>query len=217
MKKFMVIGLGNFGAAVTKALYEKGNEVIGIDREKEKVESVVDCSTRAIIADAEDKKLLSSLGVVEMDAVVLSFGGNISQSIITTLYLKELKVKNVFAKANDEAHGRVLRKVGADRVIFPEREVALKLASQLTSPSVIDYLNLVDDYILTELLAPVTFAGKSLAELNLRRNYDVLVVGVREAVPEKFTLLPTADFVIKDSDVMVIIGKAADINKLEKK
>ncbi|MFH1070257.1 MAG: TrkA family potassium uptake protein [Candidatus Glassbacteria bacterium] len=217
MKKFMVIGLGNFGSEVTRKLFEKGNEVIGIDRDKEKVEKVVDCSTRAIIADAEDKNLLASLGVAEMDAVVLSIGGNVSQSIITTLFLKELKVKNIFAKANDESHGRVLVKLGADRVIFPEKEVAHKLANQLTNPSMIDYLDLVDDYILTEMLAPVAFSGKSLADLNLRRDYDLLVVGVREAVPEKFTLLPAADFVIKDSDVLVIIGKAKDIHRLEQK
>jgi trk system potassium uptake protein TrkA len=217
MKKFMVIGLGNFGAEVVKSLFKMGNEVIGVDKDSDKVQRIRDFSSRAVIADAEDKDFLLNVGAGEMDAVVVSMGDNVSQSIITTLLLREIGVRYIIAKANDQQHGKALKKIGAGRVIYPEQEVAIKLARQLNSPSVIDSLDLTEDYMMTELLAPLEFVGKSLEELNLRKLFDVFVVAIREAVPERFTVLPKGDFRIKDSDVLLLLGRASDIATLEKK
>ena len=217
MKKFMVIGLGNFGAEVVKSLFKMGNEVVAVDKDSDKVQRIRDFCSRAVIADAEDRDLLMNVGAKEMDAVVVSMGDNVSQSIITTLLLREIGVHHVIAKANDQHHGKVLKKIGAGRVIYPEQEVAIKLARQLNSPSVLDSLDLSSDYMMTELLAPLEFVGSSLKELNLRKLYDVFIVAIREAVPERFTVLPTGDFQIKDSDVLLLLGKASDIAILEKK
>jgi trk system potassium uptake protein TrkA len=216
MGRFLVIGLGNFGIQMLRTLYEHGHEVVGVDRSKDKVELAGEFSSRCVLADAEDKEFLETVGAGEMDAVVVSMGDNVSQSIITTLLLKEVGARHIISKANGESHGRALTKVGAHKVVYPEKEAAMKLARQLTNPSMIDFLDLSGEYVMTELLPPVEFAGKSLAELNLRRDFDVLVVAVRESVPEKFTLMPPAEFIIKDSDVLIMLGKADDIARLEK-
>lgn len=217
MKKFMVIGLGNFGFQVARSLFEDGSEVIAIDSNRDRVQEIRDFCTRGIVADAENKDFLQSVGAQEMDGVILSMGDNISQSIITTLLLKELNVKYLIAKANDPEHGKALRKVGADRVIFPEQEVAIKLAQRLTSPSILDTLELGGEYVLTELLPPMEFVGQSLMEVNLRRVYNLFVVAIKEAVPEQVTVLPPAEYVIKDSDTLVILGSTSDIERLNKK
>jgi trk system potassium uptake protein len=217
VKKFMVIGLGNFGFQVARSLFEDGSEVIAIDSNRDRVQDIRDFCTRGIVADAENKDFLQSVGAQEMDGVILSMGDNISQSIITTLLLKELNVKYLIAKANDPEHGKALRKVGADRVIFPEQEVAIKLAQRLTSPSILDSLELGGEYVLTELLPPMEFVGQSLMEVNLRRVYNLFVVAIKEAVPERVTVLPPAEYVIKDSDTLVILGSTSDIARLNKK
>jgi len=216
MSRFLVIGLGNFGSQILQTLFDQGHEVVGVDFDAEKVESAGEYSSRSVVADAEDKEFLETVGASEMDAVVVSMGDNVSQSIITTLLLREIGVNHIVAKANGASHGRALHKVGAHKVVYPEKEIAVKLARQMTNPSMIDYLDLADDYVMTELLPPVEFAGKSLAEMNLRKQYDVLVVAVRESVPENFRLLPPADFVVKDSDVLIMLGKREDIEQLEK-
>jgi len=213
----MVIGLGNFGFQIARSLFEHGNEVVAVDSEKNRVQQISDYCSRAVIADAEDKEFLRATGASEMDAVIVSLGDNISQSIIIVLFLKELGVQYIIAKANDTNHGKVLRKVGADRVIFPEQEMAQKLAHKLTSPSVIDSVDLSADYVITELLAPMQFVGKSLVELELRKSYKVFIIAIREAVPEAVVVLPPADYQIKDSDVLVLLGKAEDISNLEKR
>ncbi|MBN2289715.1 MAG: TrkA family potassium uptake protein [Candidatus Glassbacteria bacterium] len=217
MKKFIVIGLGNFGFQVARSLFELGHEVVAVDSQKDRVQQISDYCTRAVIADAEDQEFLRSAGAAEMDAVVVSLGDNISQSIIIVLFLKELKARYVIAKANDPNHGKALRRVGADRVVFPEQEMAVKLAHKLSSPSVIDSLDLSEGYVITELLAPLGMVGKSLVELDLRKIYKVFVMAIREAVPERVLVLPPAEYRIKDSDVLVLLGSDEDIARLEKK
>ncbi len=216
MSKFMVIGLGNFGSQILRTLFEQGHEVVGVDLDREKVENAGEFSTRSVVADAEDNDFLEIVGALGMDAVVVSMGDHVSQSIITTLLLREIGVGHIIAKANSASHGRALGKVGAHKVVYPEKEIAVKLARQLTNPSMIDYLDLADDHVMAELLPPLEFTGKSLAELDLRREYNVLVVAVRESIPEKFVLLPPAEYVVKDSDTLIMLGKSADIAQLEK-
>jgi trk system potassium uptake protein TrkA len=215
MKRFAVIGLGNFGFHVARALFEDGNEVVAMDTERHRVQAVSPHATEAIVLDATDRDALSALGLEAMDGVVLSTGERISTSILVCLYLQELGVKKILAKAQDEDHGKILRKVGATEIIYPERDMARRVARNLSTPNVLDFIPLADAYDLVQVDPPREFIGKSLKDLNLRARHNVYVIAVKELVPENFVLLPPAGFVIKDSDIMVMLGRSEDIRKIE--
>ena len=217
MKKFCVIGLGNFGFHVAKTLFEEGHEVVAIDRNKDRIQKIKDSSSQAILGDATNIDLLKSLGLNEMDAVVVSTGDLINYSILITLHLKELEVRNVFVKAVSEDHGRVLEKVGADQIIFPEKDTAIKLAKNLSTPNILDYIPLTEEFAIVELSPTRELIGKSLAEAELRSKYKINVIAVKEIVPDRFTLVPPADFIIKDSDILIVIGEEKDIRKIKEK
>ena len=214
MKRVVVIGLGIFGFNIVKDLYENGFEVVAIDKNKEIIQKIRDFSTKAILADGTDKEVLESIGIQEDDVVIVSFGEDLAASTLITLHLKEMKVKRIIVKAPNEDHKHVLEKVGATEVIIPEREMADKVAKSLISPNVLDYIPLSDEYTICEIVPPSSFMGKSIAELHLRSKYHIEVIAVRETLPERLTMVPRADFVIKDSDVLVVIGKEADIQKI---
>jgi len=214
MKRVVVIGLGIFGFNIVKDLYENGFEVVAIDKNKEVIQKIRDFSTKAILADGTDKEVLESIGIQEDDVVIVSFGEDLAASTLITLHLKEMKVKHIIVKAPNEDHKHVLEKVGATEVIIPEREMADKVAKSLISPNVLDYIPLSDEYTICEIVPPSSFMGKSIAELHLRSKYHIEVIAVRETLPERLTMVPRADFVIKDSDVLVVIGKEADIQKI---
>jgi trk system potassium uptake protein TrkA len=215
MKRVVVIGLGIFGFNIVKDLYENGFEVVAIDKNKEVIQKIRDFSTKAILADGTDKEVLESIGIQEDDVVIVSFGEDLAASTLITLHLKEMKVKNIIVKAPNEDHKHVLEKVGATEVIIPEREMADKVAKSLISPNVLDYIPLSDEYTICEIVPPSSFMGKSIAELHLRSKYHIEVIAVRETLPERLTMVPRADFVIKDSDVLVVIGKEGDIQKIQ--
>jgi trk system potassium uptake protein TrkA len=215
MGKFTVIGMGNFGSNVARTLYEDGHEVIGIDRNKERAQRLQRYSSQSIIADATDKSTLETLGLQGMDAVVVSLGDNISSSVLVTLFLREIGTKNIIVKIASEDHGKALVKVGATAIVFPERDTAVKLAKHLSSPNILDSLALSPEYSIMELAPPKEFIGKSLAQLHLRSRHHVNVILVREVIPEKMVINPTADFVVKDSDVLVVLGKRKDIEKIK--
>ncbi len=214
MKKFAVFGLGNFGAFVARALYEEGHEVLCVDRNEDRVNRMREYSTYAIIGDATDKELMESAGVADMDGVIISLGNDLSASVLATLYLKDLKVENILVKIRSEDQGRILQKIGASEVIFPEKETAFKIARALSNPNVLDYIPLSEDYSIQEVAPPSEFIGKTLGELNLRAKYGVNVIAVRELVPERITMVPDASFMIKDSDILVVLGRTSDIEKL---
>jgi trk system potassium uptake protein TrkA len=215
MKRVVVIGLGIFGFNIVKDLYENGFEVVAIDKNKEVIQKIRDFSTKAILADGTDKEVMESIGIQEDDVVIVSFGEDLAASTLITLHLKEMKVKHIIVKAPNEDHKHVLEKVGATEVIIPEREMADKVAKSLISPNVLDYIPLSDEYTICEIVPPPSFMGKSIAELHLRSKYHIEVIAVRETLPERLTMVPRADFVIKDSDVLVVIGKEGDIQKIK--
>jgi len=215
MKRVVVIGLGIFGFNIAKDLYENGIEVIAIDKNKDMIQKIRDFSTKAILADGTDKEFIESIGIQEDDIVIISFGEDLAASTLITLHLKELKVKTIIVKAPNEDHKRVLEKVGATQVIIPEREMADKVAKGIISPNVLDYIPLSDDYTISEIAPPASFMGKTIAELHLRTKYHVEVIAVREMLPDRVRMVPRADFVIKDSDVLVVIGKEEDIQKIK--
>ena len=215
MRRVVVIGLGIFGFNIAKALFENGFEVIAIDRNKEVVNHIRDFSTKAILADATDKELLEMIGIQPDDIVIVSFGEDLAASTLLTLHLKELHVKNIIVKAPDEDHQRILEKVGATEVIIPEKEMAKKVAKSLISPNVIDFLPLSQEYTISEIAPPPSFLGKTIGEIDLRKNHHIGLIASRDVLTDQVQMIPSADFLIKDSDILVVIGKEQDINRLK--
>jgi trk system potassium uptake protein TrkA len=215
MKRIVVFGLGIFGSELAAQLFKKGLEVIAIDKNKEVVQRVKDTCTKAIVADATDKELLESIGIQASDIVVISFGEDLSASTLLTLHLRELDVREIIVKVPNDDYKRVLKKVGASEAIIPEREMAGKVARGIISPNVLEYLPITGDYTICELAPPSGFIGKSLADLDLRKKYQLQVIAVRDVLSDNLQLVPRASTVIKDSDVLVIIGREEDINRLK--
>ena len=215
MRRVVVIGLGIFGFNIAKDLYENGIEVIAIDKNKEVVQKIRDFSTKAVLADGTDKEVIDSIGIQQDDVVIISFGEDLAASTLITLHLKEMKVKHIIVKAPNEEHKHVLERVGATEVIIPEKEMADKVAKSLISPNVLDYIPLSDDYTICELVPPASFMGKTIGDLHLRSKHHIEVIAVREILPDRLTMVPRADFVVKDSDVLVAIGKEEDIRKIK--
>lgn len=211
--KFAIIGLGSFGSNVAKTLYERGFEVLAIDKDKDKTEAAKSFSSHAVQMDSSDSENLQAVGIQEMDVVVVSLGPEMEASILTVLHLHELGVKRIVGKALTEDHGRILEAVGATEVIYPEKDMAIRTAFKLTSPNILECLPLMSGVSIQEIAPPEKFIGKSLKEIDLRNKYGVQVIAVRELVPERTTYIPKADFVIKDSDVLIVMG---DEKKLEK-
>ncbi|MEW6669426.1 MAG: TrkA family potassium uptake protein [Thermodesulfobacteriota bacterium] len=215
MKKFAVIGLGNFGFHAAKALFDDGNEVIAIDTDKNRVHAIDAFCTEAIVMDATDKEAMRALGLESMDGVIVSTGTKISTSILICLHLQEMGVKNILAKALDEDHAKILKRVGATEIIHPERDMAIRVSRGLSRPNVLDFVPLAEDYDLVQVGPPREFVGKNLKELNLRAKYNVHIIAIKELIPDNFLLVPPASFVIKDSDVLIMLGKSADIKKIK--
>lgn len=215
MKRFAVIGTGSFGYYVAKALYENENEVIAIDRNKERVQAIEPYCTSAIVQDVTDIKALKALGLDEMDAVIVSTGENIKPSILICFHLSRLGIKRIIVKAEDDDHGEILKQLGATEIIRPSMDMAEGLALRLTSPNILEFLPLAEDYTIAQVNAPPSFIGKSLRDLDLRRRYEINIIAVKELVPGRFVMVPSPDFTVKDSDVLVMLGKKADLKEIK--
>jgi len=215
MQRVVVIGLGIFGFNIVKELYENGFEVIAVDKGKDAVQRVRDCSTKAILADGTDKEIMEAIGIQEDDCVIISFGEDLAAATLITLHLRQMKVKTIIVKAPNEEHKLILEKVGATEVMIPEKEIAHKVAKSLISPNVIDYLPLSYVYIIFEMAPPNSFLGKSIAQLQLRSRYHIEVIAIRDIVFDKIHMVPGAEFVIKDGDLLVVIGKEKDIQLIK--
>lgn len=214
--KFAIIGLGSFGSNVAKTLYGKKHEVLAVDTDKEKIEELKTKVTHAVHMDAAVKDNLRALEIQEMDVVVVSLGPEMEASILTVLYLHELGARRIVAKALTEDHGKILDAVGATEVIYPEKDMAIKTALRLSNPNILEYLPLLAGIDIQEIAPPEKFIGKSLRDLDLRNKYTVQVIAVKELIPEKTTFIPGADFVIKDSDILVIMGDEKQLEKINK-
>jgi trk system potassium uptake protein TrkA len=213
MIKFAVIGLGSFGSNVVKTLYEHGHEVLAVDKDKAKVEAAKSFSSHAVLMDSAEMENLVGVGIREMDVVVVSLGPEMEASILTVLHLHEIGLKRIVAKALTEDHAKILEAVGATEVIYPEKDMAIRTALRLTSPNIMECLPLMSGVSIQEIAPPDKFIGKSLRELDLRNKYGIQVIAIRELVPERTVYVPKADFVLKDSDVLIVMG---DEKKLEK-
>jgi trk/ktr system potassium uptake protein len=215
MKRFAVIGLGNFGFHAAKALYEDGNEVIAIDTDKSRVQAIDPFCTEAVVLDSTDREALKTLGLEHMDGVIVSTGTKISTSILICLFLQEIGVKKILAKAQDDDHAKILRRVGATEIIHPERDMAMRISRGLSRPNVLDFIPLAEEFDLIQVGPPREFIGKSLKDLNLRAKYNVHIIAIKELVPENFILVPSAGFIIKDSDILIMLGKTEDIRRIK--
>lgn len=213
MRRYCVIGLGNFGFHVASTLFAAGHEVVAMDQDPTKVQRIQEHSSYAIIGDAANKEYLRGQGVAEMDAVVVSTGERSHLATLITLYLKELKVPRILVKAISEDHGRILERIGATDVIFPEKDMAIKVARGLSSPNILEFMPLSEDLSITEAAPPSHFLGKTLVDLDLRRKFNVTVIGIRDVLTDQFTTVPSPTALIKDSDLLVLIGKSADVER----
>lgn len=215
MKSFVVIGCGRFGESVARTLYGLGNEVMVIDRSEDSIREISPEVTYAVCADAMDKKVLDDLGLSNFDVAVIAIGSDIEASIMATLVVKELGIKKVIAKAQSEIHKKVLDKIGADKVIFPERDMGIRVAHNLTSTNILDFIEVSPDYNIIELRALKEWENKTLAQLELSNKYKINVMAIKRKDQVIVSLIGQS-MILKD-DILVIIGNTEDIHRAEKK
>ncbi len=214
MKSFVVVGLGRFGSEAARKLCQQGCEVLAIDTSSELVQQVSDEVTQAVVGDARDKEILRALGVKDFDCAIVAIGDSLADSVLATMNLKELGLPYIVCKAYDETHRQVLKKLGADRVVIPEKENADRLAKSLASHNVLDYIELSEDYGIIEVPAPALWQEKSLIELNIRAKLGVNILAVKRA--GSITVSPAADFRIAQGDILVVLGDTAALNAVQK-
>ncbi len=215
MQHIAVIGISSFGYYLCKYLSAAGAGVMAIDIDEGKVDSVKDIVEKAVIADATQRDVLANFELNEFDNVIVSVGESIDTSILITLYLKELKVRNIIVKAFTADHAKILDKIGATQIVFPERDTAKRVAYTMQSSNLLDYFPIGKDHGFVEVTVPTAWSGKSLVELDVRRKYGIQVVLIKEILPEDKVVVPTGDYVLKDSDVLVVVGNNKDLEQLE--
>ena len=214
MKSYAVIGLGRFGTEVARRLCALGCEVLAIDVNSELVQQVSNDVTQAVVADARDKEVLRALGLRDFDCAIVAIGGNLGDSVLATMNVKELGVPKVVCKAHDDTHRQVLMKLGADQVVIPEHEQAARLAKSLSSYNVLDYIELSGEYGIIEVPAPKTWVGKSLKELNVRAKLGVNILAIKQ--DDTINVSPSADYPIAEADILVVLGNTAALEKVQK-
>ncbi|MBU3100132.1 MULTISPECIES: potassium channel family protein [Clostridium] len=212
-KQFIVIGLGRFGTSVAETLYALGNDVLAVDSDEEVVQSISDSVTHSVQVDANDENSLRALGIRNFDCAVIGIGDNIQSSILATVLVKELGVKYVITKATNALHAKVLYKIGADRVVFPERDMGERVAHNLVSSNILDYIELSPDYSIAEVVSPIEWHNKTLRELNIRAKYGINVMAIKRNNDVDVSL--SADNIIESGDIIVAIGSIEELNALE--
>jgi trk system potassium uptake protein TrkA len=220
-KQFVVIGLGRFGFSVAKTLAKYGSEVIAIDREEERVKKVAEFVSYAVQLDAMDEKALRSVGIQNVDTAIVSIGEKIESSILVVMILKEMGIKNIIAKATTTLHGKVLENLGVHRIIYPERDMAVRVAHSLIRPSIVEQLELSEEYSIVELPTPAHIIGKTLKDSQLRSKYRVNLIAIKRKVTtekgivkEAWNVNPVPTDVMEEGDILVLIGLNEDIDKL---
>lgn len=212
-RQFAVIGLGRFGTSVASTLYKLGCEVLAVDSDEERVQKFSDEVTHVVQADTTDENTLKALGIRNFDVVVVAIGEDMQANVLTTLLLKELGVKYIVAKAKNLLHGKMLTKIGADRVVYPERDMGQRVAHNLVSTNVLEYIELSPDLGIIELTAPKTLVGQTLAQSNLRARYEINVVAIKRG--ESILVPPAPDEKISSEDILIIVGQTVGIQKME--
>jgi len=215
MKRFAVIGLGNFGMALARELARLGQKVYAIDANPDKARDAQMHVNQAMVADATELENLVAMGIKKVDAAIVSLGGRMDVATTVVLHLTKLGVPQIVAKALNEDHAEILKRVGATRVIFPEKQAAARAAERLSSRNVLGYLTLSSGFSVVELAPSINIVGKTLEQLDFSRKYGTQVLAVKEIVPERTIIAPGPDRVIKDSDVLVVMGPEEELRKLK--
>ncbi len=216
LKHFVLIGLGSFGSALAIKLKANGCRVTGIDADAVRVENLKDVLFEAVIGDGTDRESLAPLGLQRATAVVISMGEDITRSLLATLHAKELGSRHIMVKGVTPEHGKILKTLGVERVVFPEIEIANQLADRLTWPNVIDYLPIDSEHSFVEIAVPDSLAGKTLIDCDLRKRYGVWVVGAKDALTGKLTMFPEGSFKMNDDQMLLVVGKESDLARLRK-
>ncbi|CAM4497075.1 potassium channel family protein [Paenibacillus typhae] len=212
-KQYAIIGMGRFGSSVAKALSGMGYDVLAIDTDEQRTQEISGIVTHAVSADSTDEEALRALGIRNFDVVVVAIGEDIQASILTTLILKDLGVPAILVKARNELHGKVLSKIGADKIIYPERDMGLRVAHHLASPNILDYIELSPDYSILDMKVPKQMLGKNLLELDIRAKYGCNVMAIRRG--DEMNITPRAEDRLADGDVLVIVGHKDNLTRLE--
>lgn len=214
-KNFAVIGLGRFGGSICRELAEQGLEVLAIDSDEDRVNEFSMIASHAVVGDSTDETVLKSLGIRNFDHVIVAIGDDIQSSILTTLILKELGVSNITAKAQNDYHEKVLRKIGADQVVHPERDMGKRIANNISSSNVLDYLELSDEHSIVEIIANEKLDGNTIMGLDIRARYGLNIVAIKRS--NEIIVSPQANERINLNDVLIVIATDEDINRFEKK
>lgn len=214
MKSFAVIGLGRFGTHIATKLYERGCDVLAIDMFEQQVDGIADRVTSAVVADGKNRDVLQRIGIGECDCAVVAVASDLAASVLITMNLKILGVPKIICKAHDETHCDILKKLGADQVIIPEYIVADKLSRSLISPSLLEYIDLSDDYGIIERQTPTIWSGKTIRELNIRVKYGINIIAIRRGNDIKIS--PDAGEIIEENDVLILLGDNESFAALEK-
>ncbi len=212
-KQFLVIGLGRFGTSIAKTIYSLGHDVLVIDKDEEKIQDIADFVTHAMVMDATDEATLKNVGIRNFDVAIVTIGTNIQASVMVTLLMKELGINYIVAKGNSEMHAKVLTKIGADKVILPEKDMAVRVAHNLVSSNIIDYIQLSKDYSILEIEAIKEWHNKSLKELDIRKKYGINVVAIKRN--DGVNVSPAAEEVIKEDDIVVALGSSKEMRRIE--
>ncbi|MCM3601019.1 TrkA family potassium uptake protein [Robertmurraya korlensis] len=215
MKQIAVLGLGRFGGSLVKEFNELGLDTMAVDKSIDKVNEFSQYATHTIQANTLDESTLKQLGIRNFDLVVVSFGEDIEASILTTLHLKELGIKQVWAKAQNDYHHKVLEKIGADRIIHPERDMAKRVAHHIASEKIIDFIELSKEHSIVEIIASEKLHNQTLLELDIRAKYGCSIVGIQRN--EDVIVAPLAEEVLHKGDVLIVIGHNMDLNRFEEK
>lgn len=214
-KEFVVIGLGRFGGSIVRELIEQGADVMAIDKFSDRVDEFASIATQAIVADTTDESVLKSLGIRNFEHVIVAIGEDIQSSILTTLMLKEIGVNKITVKAQNDYHEKVLRKIGADQVVHPERDMGIRIANNMISNNVLDYLELSDEHSIMEIIANELLAGSTLIDLDIRAKYGINIVAIKRG--NEILVSPQATEEILVNDILIVIGADSDIIRFEKK
>jgi trk system potassium uptake protein TrkA len=212
MKSYLVLGLGRFGQSFAKTLASIGHDVLVVDKTEDIVQQFSNVVTHAICAEASNEEFLSSIGVKNYDAAIVAIG-DIQSSILTVVLLKELGSKYILAKASSDLHAKVLYKVGADRVIFPERDMGIRAANSISSKNIIDFIELFPEYSIMEITVPSSWVGKTIGGIAVRTKYGVNIVALKTF--EHLNVLPHVDTKFKENDIVVVMGKNSDLKALQ--
>lgn len=218
-RTFAVIGLGRFGSAMATTLASLGHDVIGIDGDEDKVRAVADLVSLSMQLDATDEKAIRAAGINDVDVAVVSIGENIESSLLVVTLLRELGIAQIVAKAVTPLHGRILEKLGVTRVVFPEREMAVRVAHGLVMPNVIDYIELSKEYSIIEIPAPPEFVGKTLRDIGLRARFGLTTIAIKHVSPAgevlSSNIAPGPDDIIQSGDVLSLLGSNDKLVEIE--